>query len=97
VFHGNAYVERHAPCLPLSRDSIQLENLRRSLAVYRMVFGQPRQDDLMAFLLARVDRETLDRHSDLLRVSLAPPISEPLRIIRNQSDQELPVSEGRQS
>jgi len=76
VFHGNAYVERHAPCLPLSRDSIQLENLRRSLAVYRMVFGQPRQDDLMAFLLARVDRETLDRHSELLRVSLAPPISE---------------------
>ncbi|MYJ75099.1 MAG: DEAD/DEAH box helicase, partial [Gammaproteobacteria bacterium] len=48
-----AHIERHVPALPLSRDASQLEALKRSLAVYRMVFGQPRQDDLMAFLLDR--------------------------------------------
>ena len=49
-----AHIERHVPALPLSRDARQLEALKRSLAVYRMVFGQPRQDDLMAFLLDRL-------------------------------------------
>lgn len=39
-----AKVERHAPALPLSRDQQQLIDLRQSLAVSRMVFGQPRQE-----------------------------------------------------
>ena len=46
---GGAHIERHVPALPLSRDADQFSALKRSLAVYRMVFGQPRQDDLMAF------------------------------------------------
>jgi hypothetical protein len=48
---GGARVQRRVPCLPLSSDRLHLEALRRSLAVYRMVFGQPRQDDLLAYLL----------------------------------------------
>jgi hypothetical protein len=70
---GGAFIERHVPCLPLSRDGIHLENLRRSLAVYRMVFGQPRQDDLMAYLLERVGPEVLEEKRSVLRISLAPP------------------------
>jgi len=67
-----AHIERHVPALPLSRDAAQLEALRRSLAVYRMVFGQPRQDDLMAFLLERLSREQLEAIEPLLRVDLSP-------------------------
>ena len=68
-----AYIERHVPVLPLSRDEHQLEALRRSLAVYRMVFGQPRQDDLLAFLLARLGERRLREIEPLLRIDLSPP------------------------
>ena len=67
-----AYIERHVPALPLSRDVSQLKALKRSLAVYRMVFGQPRQDDLMTFLLERCSPETLREAEPLLRIDLSP-------------------------
>lgn len=76
VFPGDTSVERHVPALPLSRDQAQLEALRRSLAIYRMVFGQPRQDDLMAYLLARLGEEELERWRPVLQIELAPPHAE---------------------
>ena len=67
-----ATIERHVPALPLSREANQLPALRNSLAVYRMVFGQPRQDDLVEFLLRQLPRETLASRLDQLRIDLAP-------------------------
>jgi hypothetical protein len=52
-------IERHVPTMPLSQDERCCEDLRRSLAVYRMVFGQPRQEDLLAYLADRVPPERL--------------------------------------
>ncbi len=72
---GGAHIERHVPALPLSRDASQLEALKRSLAVYRMVFGQPRQDDLVAFLLECVGPEKLKEIEPLLRIDLSPPVA----------------------
>ena len=69
---GGATIERHVPALPLSREANQLPALRNSLAVYRMVFGQPRQDDLVEFLLRQLPRETLASRLDQLRIDLAP-------------------------
>ena len=68
-----AHIERHVPALPLSWDASQLLALKRSLAVYRMVFGQPRQDDLVAFLLERVPRKKLREIEPLLRIDLSAP------------------------
>jgi hypothetical protein len=56
----------------LSRDSANLEALRRSLAVYRMVFGQPRQDDLLACLLDRLRPDELERAQALVSIGLSP-------------------------
>ena len=67
-----AFIERHVPMLPMSREVRQLEALKRSLAVYRMVFGQPHQDDLMAYLLDRMTEEQLRELEPLLRIDLAP-------------------------
>ena len=67
-----AQIERHVPALPLSRDAAQLTALKRSLAVYRMVFGQPRQDDLMAFLLEHCEPDKLREIEPLLRIDLSP-------------------------
>ena len=72
-----AHIERHVPALPLSQEASQLEALKRSLAVYRMVFGQPRQDDLMTFLLDQCRPETLREIAPLLRIDLSPRRAEP--------------------
>lgn len=69
---GGAAIERHVPALPLSKDRIRLEALTRSLAVYRMVFGQPRQDDLLAYLLERVPEAAIRGALLELRIDLAP-------------------------
>jgi len=58
--------------LPLSRDRQRAHRLRASLAVYRMVFGQPRQEDLVAYLIERVPAAELERLMDELRIDLSP-------------------------
>lgn len=58
---------------PLSREAARLDDLKRSLALYRLVFGQPRQEDLVRFLR---DREQSGQCAEDLRryqVDLAPP------------------------
>ena len=65
-------IERHVLALPLSRDQQRYEDLRRSLAVYRMVFGQPRQEDLLAYLVNSVGEETLESLRPHLQIDLKP-------------------------
>lgn len=47
---GDTKIERRVLSLPYSRESTRLGWLKRSLAIYRLAFGQPRQDDLLAWL-----------------------------------------------
>ncbi|MGH2710302.1 MAG: C-terminal helicase domain-containing protein, partial [Actinomycetota bacterium] len=70
---GGARIERHVPFLPLSRDRQRLEALRRSLAVYRMVFGQPRQEDLLAYLTSRLPPGRIEALLREARIDLSPP------------------------
>ena len=72
VYEGPARIERHVPLMALSREVEQLERLKRSLAAYRMVFGQPRQEDMVAFLGNRTEPDALDQMSQGLRIDLAP-------------------------
>jgi hypothetical protein len=69
---NGAHIERHIPSLPHSREEAQLPALRNSLAIYRMVFGQPRQDDLIEFLSKRLGPKAVAETLDLLRIDLAP-------------------------
>lgn len=70
---GGAKIERHVPALPLSRDLQRLEDLRRSLAVYRMVFGQARQEELIAFLITYLGEAEATSVAAELRIDLAAP------------------------
>ena len=74
VFHqGPARIERHVPVLPFSRDAATLPRLRKTLAAYRLAFGQPRQEELIEFLGAdRTDGDLLLLASTL-RIDLSPP------------------------
>ncbi len=70
---GDARIQRRSPVLPLSRDADRVVALRRSLAVYRMVFGQPRQDDLLEFILREVPDERKEDIAAALTIDLSPP------------------------
>lgn len=50
IYEGPVIVERRVPMLPFSREVRRLEWLKRSLTVYRLSFGQPRQEDLLEYL-----------------------------------------------
>ncbi len=66
---NGAVIERHVPMLPLSREPGQLASLLRSLAAYRMVFGQARQEDLLRYLMFM---GVADSAADL-NMDLSPP------------------------
>lgn len=67
---GKHHVERHVPQLSYSREVEEFQRLKRQLAAYRVVFGQPRQEELVALL----DRADLDlaRLRDWA-IDLSPP------------------------
>lgn len=71
-----ARIERHVPSHPLSRERELMDVLRRSLAAYRMVFGQARQEDLLSYLLSRFDDEEVSKLAEKLRIDLQPPRGE---------------------
>ena len=72
VYEGEAKIERQVPLLPLTREVDQLQRLRASLAAYRLVFGQPRQEDLVAYLGDRMPAEELAELSEKMRIDLTP-------------------------
>lgn len=72
---GGAHIERHLPMIPLSKDVERANGLRRSLAVYRMAFGQSRQDDLVQYLKRYLTPEQITASSEELRIDLTPTSS----------------------
>ena len=47
---GDHRVERHVPQLPYTAEVEAFDRLKRQLAAYRVVFGQPRQEELVTLL-----------------------------------------------
>ena len=64
---------RNIPALPLSREKEQLERLRKTLVAYRMVLGQPRQEDLLNYLQRRCEDEHALNELMKYRIDLSPP------------------------
>ena len=71
LLEGETRIEKYALSLPFSRESALLEWLKRSVALYRLAFGQPRQDDLLSFL-DKVDGLGADIDLSRLQISLRP-------------------------
>ena len=61
------------PALPHSRELVQQATLRRALVLYRMVFGQNRQEDLVHYLLAKLPPDEVERIIGMCRIDLSPP------------------------
>lgn len=60
------------PSFPLSKDRLKLDALLRSLVVYRMAFGQPRQEDLVDYLLSRMEPDEASERLRGLQIDLSP-------------------------
>ena len=50
---GKSKIERFVPMMPMSKDVKKLEHALKVLAMYRLAFGQPRQEELIDNLLNR--------------------------------------------
>lgn len=50
ISQGNYRVERRVPLLPYTKEESAFARLKRQLAAYRVVFGQPRQEELLSLL-----------------------------------------------
>ncbi len=71
LLEGKTCIERYVLSLPYSRESSLMGWLRRSVAIYRLAFGQPRQDDLLAFL-SKLNGSTEEIDMQALQISLRP-------------------------
>jgi hypothetical protein len=73
VPNGASKIERHIPSLPHSKETVDEVRLRRSLVLYRMVFGQNRQEELVEYLLSVLPPEEVERVVEKTRIDLSPP------------------------
>lgn len=53
VYPGPTHMERHVAPYPLSVDLLRLSRIKEDLALYRLTFGQPRQEDMLELLRRR--------------------------------------------
>ncbi|MFH1039550.1 MAG: helicase-related protein [PVC group bacterium] len=70
---GGAYIERHVPAMPASKDEIRLARLKKAVFLYRLAFGQLRQADLVDFLGSRLDVQQAEKLSHEILLNLEPP------------------------
>jgi hypothetical protein len=75
IYEGSVRVERRVPMLPFSREVTRLAWLKRSLTVYRLAFGQPRQDDLLEYLQTLTGDGIESSLLDELQISLEPNLA----------------------
>lgn len=76
ITEGETKIQRHLLFYPLSHDPDRYRRMKDDLAIYRLTFGQPRQEDLAELLKKRgvhLDNDEIDR----LRLDLRPPRSRP--------------------
>ena len=71
---GGYRINRHIPALPLSRELQKQDDLLKSLVAYRMVFGQPRQEDLVNYLRSRFNGNLNPNELIKYRIDLSPDI-----------------------
>lgn len=91
---GGSKIERHIPALPLSRDVAKAHQLRQSLAVYRMAFGQSRQEDMVSYLLGKVASAQLKEVAEQLRIDLSPArVVGPAPVLAGEIDDDLVAEE----
>lgn len=72
---GSAKIERIVPMMPMSKEVNRLQEALKILSLYRLAFGQPRQEELLSNLLEReMDDLEVQEITRKLVIRLAPLI-----------------------
>ena len=70
---GTAQIERIVPMYPMSKEVVKYSEIKRILVLYRLAFGQPRQQELLErFTNCDIESEEFKRVKDSLIIDLAP-------------------------
>lgn len=70
---GDAKIERYVPMLPMSKDMEKFKKSLEILSLYRLAFGQPRQEELLDNLLKRnFSPEEFEQIKNALVINLSP-------------------------
>ena len=70
---GATQIERLVPMMPMSREEARLDEAIKILSLYRLAFGQPRQEELLGNLLNRnFSEDEWDTVRSALVINLAP-------------------------
>ena len=78
IYPGDAQLQRRIMAFPLSRDEDRWARLQEALALYRLAFGQPRQEDMLAVLERRGVARDPERIAEM-RIDLRPPAPNTIR------------------
>lgn len=74
---GSSRIERVIPMMPFSREVYRHDEALKILALYRLAFGQPRQEELLKHLIHReFTDEVQEQINQTLVINLAPIMSE---------------------
>lgn len=65
-------IERRVPLHPFSKDVKKYENLKKTLAIYRLTFGQPRQEELVESLNETLNSDEIEIIRKNLIIDLSP-------------------------
>lgn len=63
---SGACIERYVPAMPLSKEELRYRSLLRTVGAYRLVIGQPRQEDLLRYV------GPSEQDLDWLKIDLTP-------------------------
>ncbi|HGF5100988.1 TPA: C-terminal helicase domain-containing protein, partial [Vibrio parahaemolyticus] len=71
--NGKAQIERIVPTYPMSKEVAKYSEVKKILVLYRLAFGQPRQQELLeSFTACDIESEEFNRVKDSLIIDLAP-------------------------
>jgi len=72
VESDDIFIERIVPLLPYSKEVSQLKNLLATLTLYRLTFGQPRQEELVETLFKELSEEEIEIIRENFMIDLSP-------------------------
>lgn len=68
----NIFIERQVPTIPYSKEVRKLKNLLKTISVYRIALGQPRQEELVNHLIDNFDEKEIEKVQAELLINLSP-------------------------
>jgi hypothetical protein len=68
----HVFIERQVPTIPYSKEVKKLNSLLKTISVYRIALGQPRQEELVNHLIENLSAEEIENVQKELLINLSP-------------------------